>query len=159
MTPACFSADFHAVERSLCVESFTKAETSMSFVHKGEVFVFLDIDKVLVSDFPDIVPSNHHGVIFSHSGNYFVHLGLILDDWLFNPWAVVELFAPTWVTGCSDYGQRVHFGRGATDMLPNRHHCSVTYFRVSLLLYLPRVTHGNESTQHVPLGNLHVVQY
>lgn len=41
--------------------------------------MLFDVLEILVGDFSDVVASDHHRKILSHSGNDFVHLGLVLN--------------------------------------------------------------------------------
>ena len=158
MTTTCFSTDLHPIVSGVSIKRFTKTQTGMSFIHQSKVFPLFDIVKILICDLSDIMTTNHESIVLSHSGNNFILLSLILDDWLLNSWRVFELFSPAWVPCGWDYRKRVYFWWRAADMLTDWHHCCITYFWITLFLYLTSVTDWCKPSQHVFLRNDNVMQ-
>lgn len=79
--------------------------------------MFLDIFKVLVSDPPDVISTDHQCIVLCNSGNDFILLSLILNDGLLDSVIVSKLFTITCIS-CGSYDcDGINLGRGATDML------------------------------------------
>lgn len=141
MTSAGFPTNLHTVEGSVCIESLAQTQACMSLVHKGKVVMLLDILEVLFCYFPDMVTPNRYGIVLGNSRDNFILLSLVLNYRLFYLVCIFKLFPPHRIPGCSNDGQGVYFGGGATYMLTDRHHGCVTYFGVALLLNLALLRH------------------
>jgi hypothetical protein len=74
MTPARFSADFHSIVNDLTEEGFSKAKTSMSFIHQGEVFFLSDKLNVFSAEFSNLISSGSDCIIFSYPLDNFLLL-------------------------------------------------------------------------------------
>lgn len=79
-----FPTDFHPLIRRVRIERFPQTQTRMSLIHKREILSFFNIIKVFICNIPNIIPPNHHGIIFSNPCYDFILLGLIIYDRLLN---------------------------------------------------------------------------
>ena len=71
----------------------------MSLIHQREILVLLDVLEILIRDLSDVIATNHHRKVLSHSRDNLVKLSLVLDYGLLDARAVLELFTPARVTG------------------------------------------------------------
>ncbi len=158
MSTTCFPTSFHSIKSSFSIKCFSQTKASMCLIHECKILTFLDILKVLVSDSSNVITSDHQSIVFCNSGDDFILLSLILNDWLLDSIVVFKLFTIACIScGCYDCNG-INFGWGTTDMLTDWHHCGVTYFWVAFLLYLTCTADWCETTQHVFLRNYDVMQ-
>lgn len=147
MATTGFSADLHPFQNDFTIKCFAERQYNMCLLQQWSVSFFLDQLLILQCDLLNLMASCNNTISLSDSGNYFVLLSLVLDDFVFALFAF-ELSSEHWVSGSDCDNDSVKSWTDDRYQHSDFHHCSISDSLVTFWYEFALRSYFIESAKH-----------